>query len=222
MKSPLFLFLLSAAAVGFAAERPNVLFIAVDDLRPELGAYGAEVHTPNLDRLAESGVRFDRAYCNQSVCGASRLSLMGGLYPTKTGEQTFHVTDWRKRHPDLLTLNQHFRANGYLTLGTGKIYHGTHGGEIERNNWDDWLASGGKGYVLEESLAGMKENQAANPEKDPSNFRAMTTEEADVPDDAYRDGARALVAAAKLKELVGQEEPFFFAVGFTKPHLPFN
>ncbi|MEM1441541.1 MAG: sulfatase [Verrucomicrobiota bacterium] len=223
MTKPLFTFLLIVgAALSFGAERPNILFIAVDDLRPELGTYGAAVHTPNLDALAASGIRFDRAYCNQAVCGASRLSLMGGLYPTKTGEQTFHVTDWRKRHPDLLTLNQHFKANGYLTLGTGKIYHGSNGGEIEKHNWDDWLTSGGKGYVLEESLAEMKKNQAANPDKDPKDFRATTTECADVPDDAYNDGARALVAAAKLEELVAQEQPFFFAVGFLKPHLPFN
>lgn len=222
MKPLVCLFSLTLFSTGFAAERPNILFFAVDDLRPELGAYGANVKTPHLDRLAESGVRFDRAYCNQAVCGASRLSLMGGLYPTKTGEQTFHVTDWRKRHPNLLTMNQHFKANGYLTLGTGKIYHGTNGGEIEANNWDDWLKSGGKGYVLEESLAEMKRNQKANPDKDPKDFRGTTTECADVPDEAYSDGARAAVAAAKLKELVAQDRPFFFAVGFTKPHLPFN
>ncbi|MDF1742039.1 MAG: sulfatase [Verrucomicrobiales bacterium] len=214
--------ILICVSVSFGSERPNILFIAVDDLRPELATYGAKVQTPNLDRLAASGIRFDRAYCNQAVCGASRLSLMGGLYPTKTGEQTFHVTDWRKRHPDLLTMNQHFRANGYLTLGTGKIYHGTNGGRIEAKNWDEWLTSGGKSYVLEESLAEAKRRQKANPDKDPKDFRATTTERADVPDDAYSDGARAVVAAAKIGELAAQEEPFFFAVGFTKPHLPFN
>ena len=85
---------------------PNVLFIAVDDLRPELGCYGTRAHTPNIDRLAASGLQFDRAYCNQAVCGASRVSLMTGLYPEFTGERTFHVTDWRTRWAKIVTLNQ--------------------------------------------------------------------------------------------------------------------
>ncbi|MEM7790915.1 MAG: sulfatase-like hydrolase/transferase, partial [Verrucomicrobiota bacterium] len=72
------------AAVEIFAERPNVLFIAVDDLRPELGCYGSRAITPNIDKLAASGMRFDRAYCNQAVCGASRTSLMTGLYPEYT------------------------------------------------------------------------------------------------------------------------------------------
>lgn len=222
MKSVLLILLGAFVSFAEAADRPNVLFIAVDDLRPELAVYGAEVKTPHLDRLAANGIRFDRAYCQQAVCGASRLSLMGGLYPTKTGEQNFHVTNWRQRHPDLLTMNQHFRANGYHTLGTGKIYHGSHGGTIEAGNWDDWLNSGGKGYVLEESLAEAERLRKANPDRDPMDFRGTTTECADVPDDAYSDGARAVVAAKKIGELVAQHQPFFFAVGFAKPHLPFN
>lgn len=214
--------ILAFAATVFSLDGPNVLFIAVDDLRPELATYGAAVKTPNLDRLAATGVRFDRAYCNQAVCGASRLSLMGGLYPTKTKEQTFHVTDWRKRHPDLLTMNQHFRENGYFVLGTGKIYHGTNGGKIEAKNWDEWLTSGGESYVLPESMAEARRLRKANPDRDPRDFRGMTTESADVPDEAYSDGARAVVAAKKIRELAKSERPFFFAVGFTKPHLPFN
>ncbi|MDF1659406.1 MAG: sulfatase [Verrucomicrobiales bacterium] len=221
MIKSLFFFFLAITSVLSAADRPNVLFIAVDDLRPELATYGAEVKTPNLDRLAASGVRFDRAYCQQAVCGASRLSLMGGLYPTKTGEQNFHVTDWRQRHPDLLTMNQHFQANGYRTLGTGKIYHGTNGGKIEGKNWDEWLDAGGEGYVLPESTAEMRRRQKANPEKDPKNFRGTTTESADVSDETYKDGARAVAAADKISELAAGDEAFFFAVGFTKPHLPF-
>ncbi len=221
MKPALLFVLVAFVSILGAADRSNVLFIAVDDLRPELATYGAEVKTPNLDRLAASGVRFDRAYCQQAVCGASRLSLMGGLYPTKTGEQNYHVTNWRQRHPDLLTMNQHFQANGYHTLGTGKIYHGTNGGKIEGKNWDEWLDAGGESYVLPESTAEMKRRQKANPEQAPKNFRGMTTESADVPDETYGDGARAVVAAEKIGELVARDEPFFFAVGFTKPHLPF-
>lgn len=211
----------SVVLTSTAADRPNILFIAVDDLRPELATYGASVKTPNLDRLAATGVRFDRAYCNQAVCGASRLSLMGGLYPTRTKEQTFHVTGWRKRHPDLLTLNQHFRAEGYTTVGTGKIYHGSGGEGVDPENWDEWIMVPGQSYVLPESTAEQKRRLAANPGKTAKDFRGTTTESADVPDDTYTDGARALVAAEKVRSLAKEEKPFFFAVGFIKPHLPF-
>ena len=120
-------------------DRPNVLFIAVDDLRPELGTYGTDVITPNIDRLAASGVRFDQAYCQQAVCGASRLSLMSGLYPIRTGEQTFHVSGWRERHPDVLTMNQHFSQQGYRTIGLGKIYHGHSGIGVDPKTGVDGL-----------------------------------------------------------------------------------
>ena len=187
---PLFFLLVSGV---FAGERPNVLFIAVDDLRPELATYGAKVKTPNLDRFAASGIRFDRAYCQQAVCGASRLSIMGGLYPTKTKEQNYHVTGWRKRHPDLLTMNQHFRANGYETVGTGKIYHGSGGEGVDPKNWDEWIQVTGKSYVLPESTAEQRRRIAANPGKTGKDFRGMTTESADVSDGTYTDGARALM-----------------------------
>ncbi len=222
MKRTLFFALTaSLGLVSIAADKPNILFIAVDDLRPELATYGAEVKTPHLDRLAATGVRFDRAYCNQAVCGASRLSLMGGLYPTKTKEQSFHVTDWRKRHPDLITLNQYLRAEGFTTVGTGKIYHGSGGAGVDPENWDEWIMVPGKSYVLSVSTAEQKRRLAANPGKTTKDFRGTTTESADVPDETYTDGARALVAAEKVKSLAEEEKPFFFAVGFTKPHLPF-
>lgn len=214
------LFFFTASSFG-GEKKPNVLFIAVDDLRPELATYGAKVKTPHLDRFAASGIRFDRAYCQQAVCGASRLSIMGGLYPTKTKEQNYHVSDWRKRHPNLLTLNQHFRASGYRTVGTGKIYHGSGGDGVDPENWDEWLDVKGASYVLPESVAEQKRRIAANPGKTAKDFRGTTTESADVPDETYVDGARALVAAKKIGKLAAEDEPFFFAVGYTKPHLPF-
>jgi iduronate 2-sulfatase len=215
------LFLLTVSFSGAADQKPNILFIAVDDLRPELAPYGAAVQTPNLDRFAASGIRFDRAYCQQAVCGASRLSLMSGLYPTKTKEQNYHVTEWRKRHPNVVTMNQHFRASGYRTDGTGKIYHGSGGAGVDPKHWDDWIMVKGESYVLPESTAERDRRIAANPGKTTKDFRGMTTESADVADEVYSDGARAVVAAKHLRELAGDEEPFFFAVGFTKPHLPF-
>lgn len=213
--------LLVLAITGFSQDKPNILFIAVDDLRPELATYGAAVKTPHIDRLAASGVRFDRAYCQQAVCGASRLSLMGSVYPTKTGEQTFHVDGWRKRHPDLLTLQQYFGKQGYFTSGMGKIYHGSAGEAVDIENWDEWQVPKGKSYVLKKSMAAAQAKLAANPKLTSKDVRGRTTEMADVADDVYTDGIKAVEAAKALGRLAKQEEPFFFAVGFIKPHLPF-
>ena len=211
-----------------AEDRPNVLFIAVDDLRPELGTYGARAKTPNFDRFARTGLRFDRAYCQQAVCGASRLSLMGGLYPTRTGEQTFHVQDWRKRWPKLLTMNQHFKNQDYQTIGLGKIYHGTNGPGVDKQNWDQWLNPSAPMYALPENNALSK--RAAPRGGDPRDPpKGPMTELADVPDTAYGDGRRAAEAAKLLKQFGRASastdkpiQPFFLAVGLTKPHLPFN
>ncbi len=202
----------SADEVPQPTTKPNVLFIAVDDLRPELGCYGARAKTPNIDALAASGLQFDRAYCNQAVCGASRTSLMTGLYPEFTGERTYHVQGWRKRWPDIITLNQHFKANGYTTIGLGKIYHGSRGPGVDPDNWTEWVTVGGKGYAT----AASRKAKQANPRG-----RGPATEVADVSDDTHFDGNRAKVGAARLYQLANAGKPFFLAVGFTKPHLPF-
>ena len=105
------------------AERPNVLFIGVDDLRPEMDCYGVEkMVTPNLNRLAERGVRFDRAYCNIAVCGGSRASLMKGLRPTPT-RFTSYLTRADKDAPDVPSLPLVFKQHGYHTASNGKVYH---------------------------------------------------------------------------------------------------
>ncbi len=215
------LLLLATAAGPVAAEpnpRPNVLFVAVDDLRPELSCYGAKAVTPNFDRLAKSGLVFDRAYCNQAVCGASRLSLMTGLYPERTDERTFHVTDWRKRWADVVTLNQHFKANGYTTVGLGKIYHGSSGPGVDPENWTEWVTVNGKEYADPASLKAQRENPKKRPGK---RTKGPATENYDKPDDSHADGNRANVGAVRLRQLAKRDEPFFLAVGFTKPHLPF-
>ena len=229
----LFLFLLltslgTALAEETTSQRPNVLFIAVDDLRTELGTYGAHTHTPNIDRLAATGLRFDRAYCQQAVCGASRLSLMGGLYPTRTEEQTYHVEGWRTRWPNLLTMNQHFRDQGYQTVGLGKIYHGTNGPGVDLENWDQWLTPTVSLYALPKNQPPASRNSSTSKGAKTST-KGPLTENADVPDTAYADGLRARRAAAFLRAFAAGPEnsgdrrpPFFLAVGLTKPHLPFT
>ena len=204
---------------------PNVLFIAIDDLRPELSAYGSIVKTPQMDKLAKSGMLFQKAYCQQAVCGASRLSIMGGLYPTFTKEQTYHVSEWRKRHPNLLTLNQHFKQQGYNTIGLGKIYHGVGGEGVDKTNWNRWISVTSKGHYLkkenidrlQKAIQEAKVGDRNDPPKGPM------TENADVPDDAYVDGKRALKAAELIEKLSkNPDRPFFLAVGMVRPHLPFS
>jgi arylsulfatase A-like enzyme len=205
-----------------ASRRPNVLFFAVDDLRTDLGCYGhAEAKTPHIDALAKRGMVFKRAYCQQAVCSPSRTSLLTGLRPDSTKVYDL-VTHFRDTVPDVISLPQHFRENGYYTVGMGKIYHG---GYDDPKSWSEPHRNGtGEGYVLAENkqrmaaskAKGKKGKKAARPE------RGEPYEMADVPDNAYHDGSLADMAVAKLAELKGKDQPFFLAVGFLKPHLPFN
>ena len=121
-------FLLCLTAVGLARaadpapSRPNILFIAVDDLRPEFGAYGAnDIKSPNLDRIAKQGITFNRSYCQQAVCSPTRSSLLTGTRPDTTKVWDL-VTHFREALPDVVTLPQHFKNNGYFVQGMGKIY----------------------------------------------------------------------------------------------------
>lgn len=194
------------------ASRPNVLFIVVDDLRPALGCYGDPlVKSPNLDRLASEGSLFTRSYCNIPVCGASRASLLGGMRP---GFHRYYSYDtWlEKQTPEAVPLNTYFKGNGYTTLSVGKVYHHIQDSD---EGWDrvyDSIGeSGWRDYVKEENVRKLKEEKRAEP-----------FEKADVTDSAYRDGRLALAAISELENLAQTGEPFFMALGFLKPHLPFN
>jgi len=202
----------------------NVLFFAVDDLRTDIGCFGnREVKTPNIDALAKRGIVFRRAYCQQAVCSPSRTSLLTGLRPDSTKVYDL-VTHFRDTVPGVISLPQHFRQSGYYTVGMGKIYHP---GYDDPKSWSEPHKNGtGEGYVLPENkqrmAAGQAQPKANKKGKAPAASRGEPFEMADVPDSAYHDGSLADIAVAKLQELKSKNQPFFLAVGFLKPHLPFN
>lgn len=228
------LFVLITAAFGaalfcngaiLAAAKPNVLFICVDDLKPLLGCYGDNViKSPNIDRLAAHGVLFERAYCNQAVCAPSRNSLLTGVRPTTLGIYDLG-TNFRLASSNAVTLPQYFKQNGYRTEALGKIFHVGHGNHEDPISWSvPHFQQKSIAYVLPENKAKLTREEAlfAN-ETDVAKLpRGAAWESADVPDNAYPDGKIADEAIRRLRAAKQKPgEPFFFAVGFLKPHLPF-
>jgi iduronate 2-sulfatase len=258
---------LPAGAADAAPSKPNILFIVVDDLRPELGCYGKDyIKSPNIDRLAKGGMVFNRAYCQQAVCSPSRSSVMTGTRPDTTKVWDL-VTHFRDALPDVVTLGQCFKQNGYFVQGMGKIYHG---GFDDPPTWSvPWQNPKAVPYALPENLALSKEKLASEPDGnlgdnsgavpdsytmpkskvagDPTeqkakrkgkngkkagsgtegtadgskaNSRGPVYECADVPDNTYTDGKVADLAVQTLRDISKKPEPFFLAVGFIKPHLP--
>jgi arylsulfatase A-like enzyme len=219
-------FFIALTAVGVKSQ-PNVLFIAVDDLRPELGCFGCEhIHSPHLDTLASRGTVFLNAHCQQAVCSPSRTSLMTGLRPDSTKVWDLN-THFRDHVPDVVTVSQHFKDHGYRSISMGKIYHG---GFDDEQSWSEPALKPGTGsrYVLERNLARMDEKKRAARKKglrgkDLSRAsRGPPTESADVEDEKYSDGALATLAVQTMQQLASKDQPFFLAVGFQNPHLPFN
>jgi len=135
-------------------EKPNILFIVVDDLRPELGCYGAtHIQSPNIDRLASEGTLFQRAYCNIPVCGASRASLLTGLRPTRTRFLNYQA-QVDKEAPSTITLPKHFKNNGYQTISNGKVFHHA---KDALDSWNEvWVPDANgktwRDYVLPENI----------------------------------------------------------------------
>lgn len=246
------LFLLSAFAVptteAAAVEvpaPPNILFIGVDDLRPELAAYGAtHIESPNIDRIAARGVVFESAYAQWSVCMQSRASMLSGLRPDSFRGQ---ASRFRNLVPEVVTLPQHFKNHGYFSRSFGKVFYGAWKTAYHRNLFDDppsWSRSrwtpGPQAYFTTLGMAIAREVFAtASPEslflggakRDPQNpeqlkgffVRGLATEAPEVADNVLGDGQIADAVIDQLRELRAQEEatPFFLAVGFMKPHLPF-
>ena len=197
--------------VSFGAEttsgHPNVLFIAVDDLNDWIGTLGGhpQTRTPNLDRLAKRGVNFTRAYCSAPACNPSRASLMSGLRPATTG--VYHNPQpWRPAMPDAVTLPQLFRKNGYEAVGFGKIFHGSY---EEPQAWTHYEKPAPYPKPSKEVL------------NDPhSKAGGIVFGKLDAPDEEMGDYANASRGIEYLKK--AHEKPFFLAVGFTRPHMPWQ
>ena len=192
--------------------KPNILFIAIDDLRPELGCFGGkEVRSPHIDKLAARGTTFTRAYCQVAVCGASRASLMTGLRPTWKRFLKYD-TFAEKDAPDAMTLPGELRKNGYHCISNGKIFH--HKNDTAKRSWseDPWKPDmGGASFIDPKSksmIGGRKK-------------RGPVLENPKVSDSAYPDGQIADKTILDLKRMKKKGEPFFLACGFIKPHLPF-
>jgi arylsulfatase A-like enzyme len=239
-----FLLFTGLSMVAQKSEKPNILFIAIDDLKPILGCYGdSMVKTPNIDRLANMGTVFMSNYCQQAVCGPTRASLMTGKRPDYTKVWDLK-TPMRNINPDILSLPQYFASQGYSTQGIGKVYDPR---DVDKENdkpswsvpyyktdlkyYDPKFGEPANGrYQMPETkkvlLQYFQEGIDQGMKKSEANDYALkklkpTTECIDAPDNAYNDGANALQARDILIDLSKKSEPFFFAVGFAKPHLPF-
>jgi len=198
-----------------AEKHPNILFIVVDDLRPQLGCYGqAQMITPNIDHLAAEGFLFERAYCQVPVCGASRASVLTGLRPSRS-RFTDYKTWTDQDAPNVMDLPQYLKNSGYHTISNGKVYHHLTDRQV---SWSEkpWRPKGdwvGRGYLLEENKSiALHTTKGTGP----------AFERAEVGDDAYPDGKMTNKTISDLHRLKTLGKPFFLAVGYLKPHLPFN
>ncbi|QGJ68765.1 Iduronate sulfatase [Planctomycetales bacterium 10988] len=200
-----------------AEEKLNVLFIATDDMNCDLGVYGnPQVKTPNLDRLASMGVRFDRAYCQQPLCGPSRASIMTGLRPDTLDMHTL-AHELREKNPDVVTLGQLFRQNGYFSARAGKIYHygnpkqiGTDGND-DPATWDERYNPAGIDKEHEDKIVRYNKGKGLG--------ISMAWWDPVSKDEEHTDG----MVASKINELMKEhrDEPFFLAAGFFNPHCPY-
>lgn len=213
-------FCLLVTQSAHTAERPNILFIAVDDLRPSIGCYGdATAITPNIDRLATRSVQFNRAYCQVAVCNPSRASLMTGLRPDTLGVWTLPI-HFREAMPDAITMPQWFRKHGYTAVSHGKIYHNP---TPDPQSWSEPIRR--PGSLFFPYPEGTRELTLRARDKLPrndwrkNNLRHPSTAAPDVEEHELLDGAQTKLAIEDLRRLGKQEQPFFLAVGYIRPHL---
>jgi len=203
------------------AALPNILFIAVDDLRPALGCYGDQhASTPHIDSLAKRGVKFDQAHCQVAVCNPSRASLMTGLRPDQLGIWTLPI-HFREAKPDAVTLPQWFRRFGYTAVSHGKIFHNP---TPDPQSWSEpirALPATERGYA-EGWRAKIQTVQQSLPARDwrKNNLRGPITSAPVIDDHLLVDGARTDLAIEDIQRLGQSDAPFFLAMGFIRPHLP--
>lgn len=234
MKTVLTLAALMLCVSVNGTEKPNVLMLLVDDLKPAIGDYGDETAiTPHLDALARSGTRFNLAYCNQAVCAPSRYTLMLGSHSTSTGLYSLGGK-LRNTIPDAVTIPQYFEKYGYRTESLGKVFHIGHGNEGDPDSFSvphfkekviEYLdpASKPDGKLTREEA--MFQNVPAPPGGMNLLPRGAAYEAPDVDDDAYADGRVAAETIRRLeaaKERAADGTPFFIVSGFARPHLPFS
>lgn len=223
-------------------QKKNILFIAVDDLKPLLSNYGhPEMITPNFDRLAKMGVTFTNAQVQYAVCGPSRASVMTGTYPDRTKVWDLH-TNFRESAPDLVSMPEYMISQGYETTGIGKIFHkGSSSPGHDAKSWSiPWIQPdnfdpkyGEPMFEYYQNPDTKKKMQALIDEAEAKGIKGgklrnyvfkrlkPSTECADVSDEAYQDGIYTKEALRKLDILMNGDKPWFLAVGFQKPHLPF-
>ena len=219
--------LLLTAILSHAAAKPNVLLICVDDLKPALGCYGDRLaKSPQIDRLAARGMRFDLAYCNQSVCAPSRNNLLLGSRSTSIGIYGLD-RNFRTAVPDAVTMTQHFMRHGYRAEAIGKILHTGHG---NRDDDASWSVPSVKEKVVEyldpknPANGQLTREEAFFTNQKLGEIRSLprgaAIEISDVPDNAYADGRIADEGIKRLRAAKERGTPFFLALGFVKPHLP--
>ncbi len=210
--------LLIGVSPAHAAKKPNVLFIAVDDMNVDLGCYGSPVvQSPNIDALAARGVKFERAYCQFPLCSPSRTSLMTGLRPdtTRTFDLRYH---FRQGLPEVVTMSQMFKNNGYHAARVGKIYHYGNPGDIGTSGLDDapsWQEvvnpAGRDKTALEPDIERLSKGGLG------SSISLLADKTGK--DEEHTDGKVATEAIRLLE--AHKDKPFFLAVGFYKPHCPY-
>lgn len=213
-----YLFLIGFLLPAMAAEKKNVVFLICDDLNCDLGSYGHPlVKTPNIDRLAEQGTRFDRAYCQYALCGPSRASFLTGLYPDQTliHKNAIYI---REHIPNVTTVSQMYRNNGFFATRIGKLYHynvpkhiGTSGHD-DPYSWNYTINPRGRDVEEESKIFTLK----------PGTFGAtLSWLAAEGTDEEQTDGMIADAAVAELQRYHREDRPFFLAVGLFRPHTPY-
>ena len=195
-------------------KKQNILFISIDDFRPKVSSYGeTKMITPNIDKLASEGLQFNNAYTNIAVCGASRASIMTGIRPS---EKRFNDFSTRASvdTPDAIPLNQIFKENGYETISYGKIYH-------HKDDFQEYWSEKDGGQIQSDFQDPKSIARVENAGTGEYGKKQPTFEYPDVDDYAYNDGKITKRAINKLKTLKRENKPFFMAIGYVSPHLPF-